>query len=136
MTYEFEVPAKIVGKGRPRLNSYTGVVYTPTKTKDYEELVKQYFLISNPNANMLDKRVKIEIKAYFAISKSVTKKEKEEMLNGNISPTKKPDIDNIIKIVLDALNKFVIVDDVQVTRISVEKLYALEEKIYVKIEEY
>ena len=30
MIYEFEVPGKIIGKGRPRVNSYTGIVYTPT----------------------------------------------------------------------------------------------------------
>ena len=46
MIYEFEVPSKIIGKGRPRLNSYTGQVYTPTRTKDYESLVEQYFLLS------------------------------------------------------------------------------------------
>ena len=45
MIYEFEVPGKVIGKGRPRLNSYTGIVYTPTRTKDYESLVEQYFLI-------------------------------------------------------------------------------------------
>ena len=48
MIYEFEVPAKIIGKGRPRLNSYTGQVYTPTRTKDYENLVEQYFLLKYP----------------------------------------------------------------------------------------
>ena len=45
MIYEFEIPGKIIGKGRPRLNSYTGAVYTPTRTKDYENLVMQYFMI-------------------------------------------------------------------------------------------
>ena len=42
MIYEFEIPGKIIGKGRPRLNSYTGQVYTPTRTKDYENLVIKY----------------------------------------------------------------------------------------------
>ena len=41
MIYEFEVPGKVIGKGRPRLNSYTGIVYTPTKTKDYETLIEE-----------------------------------------------------------------------------------------------
>ena len=48
MIYEFEVPGKITGKGRPRVNSYTGIVYTPTKTKDYESLIEQYFLLKYP----------------------------------------------------------------------------------------
>ena len=61
---------------------------------------------------------------------------KEQMLENKISPTKKPDIDNVVKIVLDAMNKFAFKDDTQITKIEVEKLYAAEEKLYVKIEEY
>lgn len=136
MKYEFEVPGKIFGKARPRLNSYTGVVYTPTKTKDYEELIRQYFLIKNPGARTLESRVSVEIKAYFKIPSSASKNEKEEMLENKISPVKKPDIDNVVKIVLDALNKFVILDDIQVTKLTVEKEYAREEKLLIKIEEY
>ena len=45
MIYEFEVPGKIIVKGRPRLNTYTGSVYTPTRTKDYESLVLAYFYL-------------------------------------------------------------------------------------------
>ena len=44
MIYEFEVPGKVVGKGRPRINTNTGITYTPTSTKDYETLIQQYFL--------------------------------------------------------------------------------------------
>ena len=58
MIYEFEVPGKIIGKGRPRLNSYTGVVYTPTRTKDYESLVEQYFLLKYPRFKALEGRIK------------------------------------------------------------------------------
>ena len=58
------------------------------------------------------------------------------MLENKISPTKKPDIDNIIKIVLDALNKMAFRDDSQVTKIEVEKIYGPVEKIKVKIDTY
>ena len=58
------------------------------------------------------------------------------MLNNEISPTKKPDIDNIAKIVLDAMNKFAFKDDTQITKLEVEKKYGNEEKIVIKIEEY
>ena len=58
------------------------------------------------------------------------------MLKDAISPTKKPDIDNIAKIILDALNKIAFKDDNQITKIEIEKKYAEEEKVYVKIEEY
>lgn len=136
MIYEFEVPAKIIGKGRPRLNTYTGIVYTPTKTKDYETLVQQYFLLKYPKFGTLEGRIKVSIVAYFSIPKSTKKLEINEMLENNISPTKKPDIDNIVKVILDSMNKFAFNDDTQITKLEVEKRYALEEKIYIKIEKY
>ena len=136
MIYEFEVPSKIIGKGRPRLNSYTGHVYTPTRTKDYECLVEQYFLLKYPKYKTLEGRAKVSITAYFEIPKSASKIAKEQMLGNTISPTKKPDIDNIVKVVLDSMNKFAFKDDTQITKIEVEKLYGDVEKLCVRIEEY
>ena len=136
MIYEFEVPGKIVGKGRPRLNTYTGSVYTPTRTKDYETLVEQYFLLKYPKFKTLEGRINISMIAYFSIPKTTKKSEIEQMLSNKISPTKKPDIDNIIKIILDAMNKFAFKDDIQITKLEIEKKYGLEEKIQIIIEEY
>ena len=136
MIYEFEVPGKVIGKGRPRLNSYTGVVYTPTRTKDYESLVEQYFLLKYPRFKALEGRIKVSIIAYFSIPKTTKKSDINEMLENNISPTKKPDIDNIVKSILDSMNKSAFKDDNQITKLEVEKKYALEDKIYIKIEEY
>lgn len=136
MIYDFEVPGKVVGKGRPRLNTYSGIVYTPTKTKDYETLVEQYFLLKYPKFKVFEGRVKVSIIAYFAIPKATKKSDINEMLDNNISPTKKPDIDNIVKVVLDSMNKFAFRDDNQITKLEVEKKYSIEDKIYIKIEEY
>ena len=136
MTYEFEVIGKVIGKGRPRLNSYTGMVYTPTRTKDYEELVEQYFLLKYPRFKILEGRIKVSIIAYFSIPKTTKKSDINDMLENNISPTKKPDIDNIVKAILDSMNKFAFKDDNQITKLEVEKKYALEDKVYIKIEEY
>ena len=136
MIYEFEVPGRVIGKGRPRLNSYTGIVYTPTRTKDYESLVEQYFLLKYPRFKVLEGRIKVSIIAYFSIPKTTKKADINEMLENNISPTKKPDIDNIVKAILDSMNKFAFKDDNQITKLEVEKKYAQEDKVYVKIEEY
>ena len=40
MNYEIEINEQITGKARPRMNTYTGRAYTPTKTKNYEYLVR------------------------------------------------------------------------------------------------
>ena len=136
MTYEFEVDGKIVGKERPRVNMYTGMVYTPNKTKDYEFLVQQSFKVQNPSFTMLEGRILIEIIAYMSIPKNTSKKNTQAMLENEISPTKKPDIDNIAKSILDSLNKFVFKDDNQVSKISVEKRFGEIEKVWVRISEY
>ena len=136
MKYEFEVPGAIKGKGRPRVNSYTGTVYTPTTTKDYEYLVEQYFLLKYPKFKQLEGRLAVSIIATFDIPKSTKKQERENMLENQISPTKKPDIDNIVKIILDAMNNFAFKDDTQITKLNVEKKYGEEEKIFVSIEQY
>ena len=136
MIYEFEVPGKIIGKGRPRLNSYTGSVYTPTRTKDYETLVEQYFLLKYPRFKPFEGRVQVEISALFEIPKSTKKADRELMLENKINPTKKPDIDNIVKIILDAMNGIAFKDDTQITKLNVEKIYAMQEAIKVRIIEY
>lgn len=136
MIYEFEVPGKIIGKGRPRLNSYTGAVYTPTRTKDYETLVEQYFLLKYPRFKPFEGRVQVEINAAFEVPKSAKKAEKEMMLENKINPTKKPDIDNIVKIILDAMNGIAFKDDTQITKLNVEKKYSESESVYIKISEY
>ena len=136
MKYEFEVPGEIVGKERPRVNMYTGRVYTPNKTKDYELLVQQYFKIKYPNYKVLEGRISINIIAYLKIPNSTSKTKTQEMLENKISPTKKPDVDNIAKSILDAMNGFVFKDDNQVSKISVEKRFALEEKAVITVEEY
>lgn len=135
MIYEFEMFGEITGKARPRMNTMTGKAYTPTKTKLYEYALRQQFLINYPNFKPIESRVKVKIIAYFDIPKSTSKKKEAEMLSNKISPTKKPDIDNIIKIVLDGMNKFAFKDDTQVVELEVKKLYSTTPKIYIKIEE-
>lgn len=136
MMYEFEMIGDIVGKARPRMNTRTGRAYTPTNTKLYEYSLRQWFIREYPYFVPIETRVKVSIIAYFDIPKSTSKKKEAEMLKGNISPTKKPDADNIIKIVLDAMNKFAFKDDTQVTKLEIEKKYDKTPRIYIKIEEY
>ena len=136
MIYEFEVEGDITGKARPKINTYTGQAYTPAKTKDYENLIKQYFKLKYPKYEPIENRVKVSIIAYFKLPKNTSKKQAEQMLAGTISPTKKPDIDNIVKIVLDSLNKMAFKDDNQITKLETEKIYSEKEKIWIRVEEY
>lgn len=135
--FEVEVIGDITGKARPRMNTYTGIAYTPTKTKYYEYLVKKAFQDKYGGIELIpgDVAVKVTIVAYFGVPKSASNKKVQRMLAHLIRPTKKPDIDNITKIVLDAMNKFVIYDDTQVVELEVKKYYSKAPKTYVKVEE-
>lgn len=135
MTCDFVVEGKPTGKGRPRFRRMGNFVqtYTPEKTSEYEKLVRIRF--QNAGGIITEKPVRVEIAAFFAPPKSARKKDKIEMLTNRILPEKKPDVDNIAKIILDALNGIAYKDDSQVVDLSVKKCFAAEARVYVHIEE-
>ena len=55
------------------------------------------------------------------------------MIKGEILPTKKPDIDNIMKVVLDALNGVAYFDDKQVCKVNFIKMYSEEPRLKILI---
>ena len=130
---ELEVLGEVVGKQRPRLTK-TGHVYTPRKTASYEAYIRLAFQEKYPDFKPLEEALKLEIIAYYPIPKSVAAKKREAMLSNQVLPTKKPDIDNVLKSVLDALNGIAYKDDVFITDISISKRYAEMPKIVIKIE--
>lgn len=130
--YSLCIPGEPTAKARPR---HTGkFVYTPEKTKNYEVLVKTLF-IEKYGSVMLEGYVEAVITAYFSIPKSTSKKKREKMVIGEILPTKKPDLDNIAKSILDALNKIAFVDDSHVTKLVAEKYYSENPRVEVFITE-
>lgn len=135
MMCDFVVEGKPVGKGRPRFRRMGNFVqaYTPANTAEYEKLIKLRF--QNAGGVITDKPARVEITAFFAPPKSTKKRDKAEMLMNKILPTKKPDCDNIAKIILDALNQIAYKDDSQVIELIVKKRFAAEARVYVHIEE-
>lgn len=124
------IPGEPVAKGRPRVTRYG--TYTPQKTANYETLVQQLYIIEE--LPKLEGQLRMEINAYFRIPKSATKAKKLAMEQNTIRPTKKPDGDNILKIIGDALNCFAYDDDSQVVDSIVRKWYSTEPRVEVEIE--
>ncbi len=136
MKIEFTVPGEPVGKGRPRFNRWSGRAVTPYKTVNYENLVRFHYVTQCKEDPFPEKQMlKLDIKAYFEIPKSASKKVKTAMAAGELKPTKKPDLDNIYKVVADSLNKVAYHDDSQIVSGSIEKHYSEEPRIEVSIEE-
>ena len=127
----FEVLGQPQGKARARVTRWGA--YTPDKTVLYENLIKLSFQQKYPNHKPLDGYLKMNIKAIFEPVKSTSKKNMALMLKGEIKPSKKPDIDNICKCVLDALNKIAYVDDIQVIELNVSKKYGEVGKLEIEV---
>lgn len=102
----------------------------------YENLIKCCYRQESNNIIFNDGQpLKVTIIAYYQIVKSTSKKKKQQMLDDLMFPTKKPDIDNIAKSILDALNKLAYRDDTQVGPLHMEKHYAEDPRVEVEIEE-
>lgn len=133
-----------VGKARPRVSFSTKKVngvekksvhaYNTKKTYAYESLVKDtYKELFGDFMFDDDAMIKVDIMAYFAIPKSATKKRKHSMMLNTIRPTKKPDYDNIGKIICDSLNGIAYKDDSQIVDANISKFYAVNPYVSVTL---
>ena len=131
----FKLAGNPRGKQRPKFSGRGGFVrtYTPKETVDYEKAIANAYKAAG--GGLIENAVCMTVVAYMPIPKSTTKKEKELIANGRVQPRKKPDIDNIIKVVMDGLNGIAYEDDKQVIAVTGVKRYALhcEPHISVKL---
>ncbi len=118
----FHVEGNPQGKARPRFTR-TGHTFTPKRTVAYEERVRDRFLEAGGKRLPADCYVAVSIDIVFPIPKSYSKERRVMCAAGKEKPAKKPDIDNVEKVVLDALNGVAYEDDKQVTRTTKEKRY-------------
>ncbi len=123
-----------MAKARPRVffNKHIGRVmaYTPKKTMGYEEHIRCCVppgIFTGP--------IVVSIWAYRSIPKSMSKKLRKEAIDGTLRPTTKPDLDNITKSVLDALNKISFNDDSQIVSLHLHKFYSEEPRTEITIED-
>jgi len=128
------IPGRPMGKQRPRVLK-NGVPYTPKETVNYETLVKQLYIQKYGQEMPFKHPVKMKIIAYLQIPKSASKVKAAAMERGDIRPTKKPDMSNIIKIIEDGLNGLAYCDDSQVVEVEAGKYYSNCPRVEVILEE-
>ena len=135
MKVKFTILGEPAGKGRPRFTR-EGRTYTPEKTASYENLVKLEYEQQCANHRFPDDaQLDVRIVAYYEIPKSTSKKKAKLMEEGKIRPTKKPDFDNIGKIICDSLNQRAYRDDAQIVDAQVRKFYSRNPRVVVTIQE-
>ena len=133
---KFSVPGQPFGKQRPKFSRAGQYVktYTPDKTVSYENLVKlMYQQAAKGTMFSEDAMLDVRIIAYYGIPKSTSKKKRKEMLEHKIRPAKKPDWDNIGKIICDSLNLVAYHDDSAVVDAQVRKFYSENPRVDVTI---
>ena len=118
------IPGIPIAKGRPRVGKFG--TYIPTKTVNYENLVQLCYM-DQGEGKKLEGALQMVIDLFFPIPKSYSKKRVEAIKEMEEMHTKKPDIDNCIKSITDALNRFAYDDDSQIVGLTARKHYTTEE---------
>ena len=131
----FTVYGEPIAKGRPRFSTRGKfpVAYTPEKTKAYEFEVGMMALAAMGGTKPLEGALEAFIYVTFAVPASYSKKRLEACLSGLEKHIKKPDLDNVVKSVIDGMDKIVFDNDSQITSIHATKVYGEVEKVEVMV---
>ena len=129
LIYSIRVDTVPVAKARPRVTMRGGKAraYTPKKSADYERLIASHWHHAPTH-----KPVALRIEFGMPIPASWPKYRRTEALQGSLLPAKKPDIDNLVKAALDALNGAAYEDDGQVVTVTATKRYSLQPYVFVE----
>jgi Holliday junction resolvase RusA-like endonuclease len=126
------LPGGPKGKGRPRFSRKSGRAYTPAETAAYETSLAYVAHKAMEGRSMLTGPVDVLIVSAFPVPASYSKRRALDCITGAEHPAKKPDIDNIVKM-LDALNGIVWRDDAQIGRCDVRKVYTKDPELAIQV---
>lgn len=133
---EFTVLGEPVAQGRPKFSTVNGFpqAYDPAKSRDYKDYVRLAAREYAPAA-LLEGPLGIAVTAYRSTPKSFSNKKAAAAERGEILPVTKPDADNYLKGVKDALKGVIWKDDSQVVDAFVKKRYSAKPRIEIKIKQ-
>lgn len=135
MEVVFRVIGEIQTKQRPRATTIGGYarIYTPKTTLNYENYIKECYLNSAKKQHFGNKPINVFISASFKAPKELSKYGESVKL---FACMKHKDIDNIAKIVCDALNGVAYDDDKQIVNLTTQKCWTNGvEELYIVIGE-
>ncbi|MGE7621712.1 RusA family crossover junction endodeoxyribonuclease [Viridibacillus sp. NPDC096237] len=131
----FEIDGDVQAQQRPKFSRFgKGVsVRDPKESKDYKSFVR---LVASEHAldELITEQIILRIDVYRKIPKSFSKKKHLQAVEGELRPTTKPDIDNLVKGIKDGLSKVIWHDDSQVIELVARKFYSDKPKAVVTIE--
>lgn len=133
MRIEIEVPGEAVPQARPRVTRRG--TYDPPRCKAYKQKVALIAKTEMRGRPPMSGPVQMFVNVYHGIPKSWSRNKKIDAIADVIYPTTKPDIDNILKGIMDALKGIVWKDDAQVVIIEAMKEYGEFSRVEMIIEE-
>ncbi len=122
---DITIPGAPTAKGRARATR-TGRMFTPSKTRDAESTLAGRALVELASVRdllPLTGPLRMDVTFTLPVAASWSKKDRAAALTGTCHPTKKPDVDNLVKLTSDALNGVVWVDDAQLVQVMATKRY-------------
>ena len=106
-------------------------VVDPPKSRSAKKRIAQE--LKKKNITPTDKPIKAIIDIFVEIPKSYTKKKKAAIEAGELRPAKKPDVSNYIKLIEDACNGILYIDDSQIVEVLGRKFYSETPRIEIEI---
>lgn len=132
-TLTIRVPGEIRGKGRPKFSrAGGGRAYTDAKTASAETWVRAC-AIEQVGQPCLAGPLALHMEISVSVPQSWSKRRQADALAGTTRPTGKPDVDNTLKLLADALNGVVWRDDSQLVDVRVIKRYGTEPGALVEV---
>ena len=113
---QYIVPIRPRPKARPR---FRGHAYTPKETLEYERAIRSFVALQDPV--LMTGAVTLNVIFQYQRPKKAPEHK-----------TGRPDLDNLIKGVMDALNGILWLDDAQVVRIHAGKEYGDTDQIIIE----
>lgn len=139
-TVVIELAGEVVAKGRPKFamrgKGQRPIAYTPGKTRQYEDQLRLAAHNAMAGRPLLLGPLLMRVTASLPVPGSWSEKKRKECLTQAILPTKRPDLDNYIKIALDALNCVVFADDNQIVALTARKEYSAKPGIKIVVGAY
>jgi Holliday junction resolvase RusA-like endonuclease len=125
-----------IAKGRPRVTTRGRFarVYTPQKTRRYEDLIRCEAVAVMRDRKPVTDAVLLSVTAYVPIPASMSRKKRADAIDGILKPTTRPDSDNYAKAALDGCNGILFKDDSQVTDLIVRKRYSAQPRLVIVME--
>jgi len=100
----------------------SGHAYTPKRTADYEKAIADHYKAEG--GELFVGPIEVKLIFQMPVPKGFPKKVHKQIEDGTLKHTKKPDIDNLAKAVLDALNEVAFSDDSHITKLTLVKRYS------------